>query len=70
MTDTRPTDTRPTDTHPTAARAGLAAVAGPDGTLAIVAMDQRNTLRRMLTAVGRPPTRASSARSRPTWSRR
>ncbi len=43
-----------TNTHPTAAaRAGLAAVAGQDGTLAIVAMDQRNTLRRMLTAVGR-----------------
>ncbi len=60
-----------TDTHPTAAaRAGLAAVAAQDGTLAIVAMDQRNTLRRMLTAVSRPPTRASSARSRPTLSRR
>ena len=41
-----------TDTHPTAVtRAGLAAVAGQDGTLAIVAMDQRNTLRRMLAAV-------------------
>ena len=49
------TDTHPTDTHPTAAtRAGLAAVAGQDGTLAIVAMDQRNTLRRMLAAVSRP----------------
>jgi tagatose 1,6-diphosphate aldolase/sulfofructosephosphate aldolase len=36
------------------ARAGLASIAGPDGTLAIVAMDQRNTLRRMLTAVSRP----------------
>jgi tagatose 1,6-diphosphate aldolase/sulfofructosephosphate aldolase len=33
---------------------GLDAIAGPDGTLAIVAMDQRNTLRRMLTAVDRP----------------
>jgi tagatose 1,6-diphosphate aldolase/sulfofructosephosphate aldolase len=29
-------------------------VSGPDGTLAIVAMDQRNTLRRMLGAVDRP----------------
>lgn len=35
-------------------RAGLASIARPDGTLAIVAMDQRNTLRRMLTAVNRP----------------
>ncbi len=34
--------------------AGLEAIAGPDGTFAIVAMDQRNTLRRMLTAVERP----------------
>jgi tagatose-1,6-bisphosphate aldolase len=34
--------------------AGLEAIAGPDGTLAIVAMDQRNTLRRMLTAAQRP----------------
>jgi tagatose 1,6-diphosphate aldolase/sulfofructosephosphate aldolase len=33
---------------------GLASIAQPDGTLAIVAMDQRNTLRRMLTAVNRP----------------
>jgi tagatose-1,6-bisphosphate aldolase len=38
---------------PTAAP-GLAPVSGPDGTLAIVAMDQRNTLRRMLAAVDRP----------------
>ena len=60
-----------TDTHPTAAtRAGLAAVAGQDGTLAIVAMDQRNTLRRMLAAVSRPPIPANSARSRLTWCRR
>lgn len=35
------------------ARTGLASIAGSNGTLAIVAMDQRNTLRRMLTAVGR-----------------
>jgi tagatose-1,6-bisphosphate aldolase len=34
-------------------RAGLASVAREDGTMAIVAMDQRNTLRRMLTAVNR-----------------
>src|SRR5579875_1243900 len=33
---------------------GLEAIAGPDGTLAIIAMDQRNTLRRMLTAAERP----------------
>ncbi len=43
-------DTRPT----TSTRAGLGPIARPDGTLAIVAMDQRNTLRRMLAAVGRP----------------
>lgn len=30
----------------------LDALAGPDGTVAIIAMDQRNTLRRMFTAVG------------------
>lgn len=34
-------------------RVGLASIARPDGTLAIVAMDQRNTLRRMLAAVDR-----------------
>jgi len=33
---------------------GLASISGPDGTLAIVAMDQRNTLRRMLSAENRP----------------
>lgn len=32
---------------------GLDALARPDGTFAVVAMDQRNTLRRMFTAVGR-----------------
>ena len=43
------------DPHPgPAQRAGLASVASPDGALAIVAMDQRNALRRMLTAAGRP----------------
>jgi tagatose-1,6-bisphosphate aldolase len=35
-------------------RAGLASIAREDGTLAVVAMDQRNTLRRMLRAVDRP----------------
>ena len=35
------------------ARAGLAPISRPDGTLAIVAMDQRSTLRRMLAAAGR-----------------
>jgi tagatose-1,6-bisphosphate aldolase len=43
------------DLNPSPAkRAGLASVASSDGTLAVVAMDQRNTLRRMLTAAGRP----------------
>jgi tagatose-1,6-bisphosphate aldolase len=37
-----------------AATRGLAAISGADGTLAIVAMDQRNTLRRMLSAENRP----------------
>lgn len=37
-------------------RVGLDGIARADGTLAIVAMDQRNTLRRMLTAVERPST--------------
>jgi tagatose 1,6-diphosphate aldolase/sulfofructosephosphate aldolase len=37
-----------------AAGAGLHSISAPDGTLAIVAMDQRNTLRRMLTEQGRP----------------
>lgn len=37
-------------------RMGLGSIARPDGTLAIVAMDQRNTLRRMLEAVNRPTT--------------
>ena len=43
-------DTASTNT----AAQGLAPISGPDGTLAIVAMDQRNTLRRMLSAEGRP----------------
>ncbi len=38
----------------TTPRAGLGAIARADGTLAIVAMDQRNTLRRMLVAAERP----------------
>ncbi len=37
-----------------AALDGLAPISGPDGTLAVVAMDQRNTLRRMLSAQSRP----------------
>jgi tagatose-1,6-bisphosphate aldolase len=37
-----------------AAAQGLAPISGPDGALAIVAMDQRNTLRRMLSAENRP----------------
>jgi tagatose-1,6-bisphosphate aldolase len=47
-----------TDTHATtdtAARTGLDRIARPDGTFAIIAMDQRNTLRRMFSAVGRTP---------------
>jgi tagatose-1,6-bisphosphate aldolase len=42
------------DISPLTAGVGLDAIAGPDGTLAIVAMDQRNTLRRMLEEHGRP----------------
>jgi len=42
------------DTPSTHALDGLAPIAGPDGTLAIVAIDQRNTLRRMLSAESRP----------------
>jgi tagatose-1,6-bisphosphate aldolase len=34
--------------------ATLDAIAGPDGRFAVLAMDQRNTLRRMLDAAGRP----------------
>lgn len=47
-----------TDTHATpstSARTGLDRIARPDGTFAIIAMDQRNTLRRMFTAAGRTP---------------
>ncbi len=36
------------------ARAGLDAIADPTGVFSIVAMDQRNTLRRMFAAVGHP----------------
>ena len=44
-----------TDTaQPATGGAGLATMSHADGTLAIVAMDQRNTLRRMLTDHGRP----------------
>lgn len=38
---------------------GLDAIAREDGTFTIVAMDQRNTLRRMLTAVDRPTDEAT-----------
>ncbi|MEU6538413.1 hypothetical protein [Streptomyces sp. NPDC047000] len=41
-----------TDTVKTDARLGLDAIADPDGVFSIVAMDQRNTLRRMFTAIG------------------
>jgi tagatose 1,6-diphosphate aldolase/sulfofructosephosphate aldolase len=41
-------------TKTSAGRAGLDSISGPEGTLAIVSNDQRNTLRKMLTAVGRP----------------
>jgi len=36
----------------TASAISLSAIADPDGTFAIIAMDQRNTLRRMFKAVG------------------
>lgn len=39
----------------TTAIAGLDRIARPDGTFSIVAMDQRNTLRRMFAALGRTP---------------
>ncbi|MGA2009657.1 MAG: hypothetical protein ABSH51_03835 [Solirubrobacteraceae bacterium] len=48
------------DSSPTSlATSGLGRISGPDGTFAIVAMDQRNTLRRMLTAVDRPTDTAT-----------
>ena len=47
---------------PQAAAHGLASISGPDGALAIVAMDQRHTLRRMLSAENRP-TDADTVRS-------
>ena len=37
---------------------GLSTIADADGVFAIIAMDQRNTLRRMFEAVGRPPQEA------------
>lgn len=52
MTDTPTTGTTIRDRS---TANGLNRIARPDGTFAIVAMDQRNTLRRMLTAVGRTP---------------
>ena len=42
--------------HSPQPRQGLGSIAREDGTLAIVAMDQRNTLKRMLAAVDRPTT--------------
>jgi len=36
--------------------AGLAGIATPNDTFAIIAMDQRNTLKRMYAAVGAPRT--------------
>ncbi|NNN02749.1 MAG: hypothetical protein HKL87_01965 [Acidimicrobiaceae bacterium] len=44
---------QPTPTQP---RQGLTSIAREDGTFAVVAMDQRNTLKRMLAAVDRPTT--------------
>ena len=62
MTDfltTAPTETTgspgTTATRDRSAATGLDRIARPDGTFAVVAMDQRNTLRRMFTAVGRTP---------------
>lgn len=45
---------------------GLDRIATPDGTFAIVAMDQRNTLRRMYVAAGLTPSQGTWSRSRPT----
>ncbi len=47
------------DTKHTGIEGPLSAISGPDGTLAIVAMDQRNTLKRMLTAEGMPTDEAT-----------
>ncbi len=47
------TQSTETDTE-TGTRAGLAAIADEDAVFSIVAMDQRNTLRRMFDAVGHP----------------
>lgn len=43
-----------TNTTSTGSRTGLSAIADDDGVFAIIAMDQRNTLRRMFDAAGRP----------------
>lgn len=43
-----------TETTDTGVRTGLANIADEDGVFSIVAMDQRNTLRRMFDAVGHP----------------
>ena len=43
----------------------LADIADDDGTFAIIAMDQRNTLRRMFDAVGEEATAVSLGPSRP-----
>ena len=51
-----PTNTRPVRT--------LADIATPDGVVAIIAMDQRNTLRRMFTAVGIEATDEDLRRSK------
>jgi hypothetical protein len=58
--------------NPTRSRTrSLDDIAAEGGTFAIVAMDQRNTLRRMFTAVGREAARDSrqSAIGRPRWPR-
>lgn len=52
----------PDTASPQTAARGLAPISRSDGTLAIVAMDQRNTLRRMLAAEDRP-TDAETIRS-------
>jgi tagatose-1,6-bisphosphate aldolase len=58
------------DTSPTAlAATGLARISGPDGTFAIVAMDQRNTCAGCSPRRGDPPTALRSKRSRSTSSK-
>jgi tagatose-1,6-bisphosphate aldolase len=55
--DGHPESGHPENGHPEVGHretGGLQRIAGPDGTFAVVAIDQRNTLKRMFAAVGQP----------------